>query len=1096
MNDTEARRYALNPSHSFIVEAPAGSGKTEILTQRYLVLLSQAKAPEEIVAITFTRKASAEMRARILEALEFSQTPEPVKNHYRHTTWSLAKQVLEQDKKLQWHITSNPNRLRILTIDSLSAFLCRRTPMLSRLGGAPSIAENAETLYQEAALRLITDIFPSDALQPDAEFLLLHLDNRVDKLQSLFAELLNHRDQWLPHILHCKHHSADLKNQLENTLKTIALEKIQLAINAVPSELKQPIVLLAQFAGTELKKIESDNLIAHCEQFTANTTELSAWKGLSSLLLTQTGSLRKTATKQIGFFNDSEEKELLLSTLLQLLNYPEFQKCLRDIQELPPLFFSEMQWTALSAMTRILPLLAAQLHVIFQERNQVDFTEINLGALKSLGDDDKPTDLALYLDYQIQHLLVDEFQDTSILHFHLLEKLIAGWEKNDGRTLFLVGDPMQSIYRFRNAEVGLFLRTKQQGIGNILVTPLTLTMNFRSEPNLVAWFNDTFQTIFPAVSDIATGAVPYTKATSPLPENQSPHVIFSTAFQLADEHKQLIQHIQQLQIKNAEESIAILVRTRAHMTELLSALRLAKISFQCVEIECLADEMVIRDLLALTRALLHRDDRIAWLSIFRAPWCGITLTDLEKIALLSQESTLWQVILNIESCDVSLDAKERVFRFRKPIFDALQAQSLLPFSEILKKVWLSIQGPATVTDKIELDYAESFFALIETHEKQSLFIDADQLETQCKKLYSNPKTDQSIALQIMTIHKSKGLEFDHVILPSLQQRPTGDKEKLFRWLERANTFGGDDLLLAPIKSATTEDDPLYHYLKILETEKQSCEITRLLYVGATRARKSIFFSATIEYNENKNEFKKPFKDSFLEKLWPIYQSNISMDESTRFSAASENIPITLQRFSKKMPNIHFYPFEKNTDEKSVVISLSPPDSFSKIIGTVIHERLQTYPAPWGDAQYHSRLLSLKLLPQQLPDAMQKIYKMILNIEKDSRATWIFSNHQEIKTEWSLTYRDEKQCKTIVIDRTFIDENDVRWIIDYKTSVPHENESLPQFLQREKENYCEQLENYANVLSQLDDREIRLGLYFPLCSAWVEWEYRSLTFAAP
>src|SRR3989338_4951377 len=136
MNDTEARRYALNPSHSFIVEAPAGSGKTEISTQRYLVLLSQAKAPEEIVAITFTRKASAEMRARILEALEFSQTPEPVKNHYRHTTWSLAKQVLEQDKKLQWHITSNPNRLRILTIDSLSAFLCRRTQMLSRLGGA------------------------------------------------------------------------------------------------------------------------------------------------------------------------------------------------------------------------------------------------------------------------------------------------------------------------------------------------------------------------------------------------------------------------------------------------------------------------------------------------------------------------------------------------------------------------------------------------------------------------------------------------------------------------------------------------------------------------------------------------------------------------------------------------------------------------------------------------------------------------------------------------------------------------------------------------------------------------------------------------
>src|SRR5262245_33740738 len=118
ITDSAARLEALDVTHSFIVQAPAGSGKTELLTQRVLVLLSIFKQPEEILAITFTKKSAAEMRMRIISALKNALNPtEPTSEHAKKT-WELAKQVLKQDAKLQWNLLSNPSRLRIQTIDS------------------------------------------------------------------------------------------------------------------------------------------------------------------------------------------------------------------------------------------------------------------------------------------------------------------------------------------------------------------------------------------------------------------------------------------------------------------------------------------------------------------------------------------------------------------------------------------------------------------------------------------------------------------------------------------------------------------------------------------------------------------------------------------------------------------------------------------------------------------------------------------------------------------------------------------------------------------------------------------------------------------
>ena len=123
----------------------------------------------------------------------------------------------------------------------------------------------------------------------------------------------------------------------------------------------------------------------------------------------------------------------------------------------------------------------------------MDFTEVAQGALRALGEPEMPTDLALALDYRIRHLLIDEFQDTSISQYDLVVKLTRRMGAGDGRSVLVVGDPMQSIYRFREAEVGLFLRARAEGIGNVALQPISLSANFRSQRGIVDWVNATFR---------------------------------------------------------------------------------------------------------------------------------------------------------------------------------------------------------------------------------------------------------------------------------------------------------------------------------------------------------------------------------------------------------------------------------------------------------------------------------------------------------------------------------------------------------------------------------------------------------------------------
>lgn len=1102
--DQSIRARALDPTRSFIVQAPAGSGKTEILTQRYLALLSHAeKAPEEIIAITFTKKSAAEMRARILQALEFAQEKEPDKNHYRYTTWQLAKAVLKRDGKYHWRMMENPNRLRIVTIDSLAAFLCHHIPILTQFGATPVICDNATALYELASERTLTHALCDAAYQFHITQLLLHLDNNAEKLQILFSHLLSRREQWLPHIFKAQAQHNVLRATLENSLKNIVLEKLQLAILHLPSTLKQTLVMLAQHAGNYFLENNIANSIAGCANFAITAhpdlSQLPAWRGLTDLLLTQDGAWRKTVDVRNGFVAKDTQKSFMLATLTELTHYEAFRESLSDIQTLPPTLYSDSHWNTVTALTHLLPLLAAQLLLVFQEKKQIDFVELNLAALRALGTTDSPTDLALYLDCQIRHILIDEFQDTSVMHFHLLEKMIAGWQAHDGKTLFLVGDPMQSIYRFRHAEVGLFLRVLQNKMGHIQLEPLTLSTNFRSQKNLVDWFNQVFRAIFPAVSDIPTGRVPYTPVVAARDTTEHTAAFYPlVSSNDIDEAKKITEIIHFIRKKNPEDTLAILARSRTQLGELMTALRDAQLPVQAIEIESLAEQSEIQDLLSLSLALLHRANRVAWLAILRAPFCGLLLADLEKVARHTEHHTIWEALLSAENITgLSEDGLQRVQNLRYHLKNALQNKGNLTISAWIERAWIALGGPACLSDHNQLAHVNVYFALLESLEKQNE-LSMDYLKKQCETLFADNTSHKKNPIQILTIHKSKGLEFDHVFLPGLHRTPARDEEKLFQWLERINAFGGNDLIIAPIKSSVEKSNAIYDYLKKIEQEKQTHEMTRLFYVAATRAKKSLHLFAQIEYDEKKKLFNTPKNGSFLKKLWPLYENTIAIDIPPSCDVPEKNNlekPLLLTRHTSSW----FKPIASSSaTAQSVFIDITLHSQQARVIGAVIHEIFQqmAQKIEVSEKQYRARLLFLGILPDEIETATDMVRTAITNMKQDPRGQWILSSHAEAHCEWPITYYKNDAYQQLIIDRSFIDKNNIRWIIDYKTTQPAEHEPLDIFLAKQKNEYIEKLHLYAEALCALENKSIQIGLYFPLCCAWIEWRYISENVTQP
>ncbi len=1114
--DRRARAAALDVARSFIVQAPAGSGKTELLIQRYLTLLATVDEPEEVIAITFTKKAAQEMQLRVAAALARAAGGVPPDEDHHRTTFEAARRALERGSQRGWELVQSPRRMRIQTLDALNASIARSLPFSSGLGGTAGVLpdEELERFYRAAGAATLDWLLVEGEESAAVEQLLLHLDNNSGAFIAHLAGMLGTRDQWLPLVgagLAPGAGAESVRRALEANIAELIEAHLRKLRSLFPPACIPRLLRLAHYAAGNRDAREAGLAGPATALPPAEAERAEDWRALADLLLTQAGNFRKSVNGGNGFPpRDDGQKQEMLELLELLAPHAELAAALHRVRGLPPARYTDEQWSVLLALFRLLPLAVGELRRLFTERGVTDYIEVALAADRALGSADEPGEIALLLDYGVRHLLIDEMQDTSIAQYRLLEKLVAGWQPGDGRTLFCVGDPMQSIYRFRNAEVGQFLLAREAGIGGVALESLVLSRNFRSCGELVEWFNRVFETTLPAADDITGGAIAYSASVAgaerPQGECRVHAVLGADADDEAERGAAVIRRC--LAAGAADESVAVLVRSRTHLPLLLQKLRALCIGYQAVEIDRLTDLPEIIELLALTRALCHPGDRIAWLGLLRGPWAGLTWNDLHTLVRNDRRRTVWELLHDeVRTAALPPATNARLAAVVQALAPFLAGHGTRSLRETVERAWFALRGPLLLASEEQADNAYRFFDVLERLETAGTLPEVAELEAMLDEQRTSTGSGHDARVQVMTMHKAKGLEFDHVVLYGLGRRPRGSAKPVLSWRAVPGRDGHDGLLISPIgPRAEIDGDPLHSWIEAAGRDKDRLEQDRLLYVACTRARQSLHLVGHVGLSADGERLNAPPRTALLSGIWPSLRAEYDAAFAARAAGEAQpparTAPVFRQPLLRRLadeaalPPPPVLPGASAGDRAAAGDTPRPVQFYwvgaiSRHAGTIAHRWLQRMAggraplaATAADLLPASRRWAADLgVPAADVDAVcERVQAAVARILADERGRWLLTG--EGHAELAVTGLWQGRATSIVIDRVRIADDGVHWIVDYKTSS-HEGGDLEGFLEQEQARYRPQLAQYAAIYRELTNAPVRTALYFPLLQQFVE-----------
>ncbi len=1100
-SDHAVRREAIDPTRSFCVSAPAGSGKTELLTQRLLALLVRVERPEQVLAITFTRKAASEMALRVMAKLDQARENVPVTAEHERQTRELALAVIDHAGHKHWRL--DDTTLNIRTIDSFCHELTRQMPILSGTGGLLEPVDNAQPLYEEAVRQFLAQA-GEGATGERIYRLLKHFDNRWSLASDSLVALLGRRGDWAD-IVNQHQDPETAEASLAETIGHLSSDRLRDALHRLEVHLGALMPAINK-ARSQLEKAPLS--------LSDSPESLPDWHAMIAMLLTAQSEWRKPrgVNARLGFPPKSDHKIQFASILEALGADALLLEALIEIKHLPATTREGDAWQFIVLISSLLPVLQAHLLLVFQRCGQVDHTHVALAAIQALGTDEMPTALAQRLDYQIEHILIDEFQDTSSSQARFLERLVRGWPEHNAlgaapRTLFMVGDAMQSIYGFRYADVALFLKARQGRFAGLALESLTLTQNFRSRPEVVAWVNDTFGELMGAEDVPHYGRVRHVEADS-LP-NREPCAnagVHIRLFEASDGHHEaqfVAKQVADIIARDCAASIAIIVRAKSHADEVAVALEQAGVAYSGDAIQSLAEQPTTTDLLALCRYLANPADTVAAVSLLRGPWCGVTLPTLAQLLSAHPERPL--NLMRALECPprVADDEAARLQQISAVLQWAEMKRDRLALSVWVEQIWLRLGG-ALATPSQGLRCVEAFLAALRKAEQLGLGLDLDWLEREILAT-GLESLDIGHAVTIMTLHKAKGLEFDYVFMPQLQKRARALQRELIRW-----HWHQDDRARRLLISANDDDresKTLYNYLNWLQKNKDQEELKRLLYVGVTRAKAAAYLTASVESVDEEGATE-GVSGSLLRLLMSSQAASGSittqsvtepMSQVDRSAHGKERQPsryrLTLDaqramqaraRAGADQPN-----FAAIDPSATAPISLGTGNRVERIIGVVAHRVLELAASEASLVSAQDPRLQLwidhnlshySLTPQSAERAKTRISELAERTLSCETGRWILGAQTDARSELAISRVEAGEVKNYVIDRTFLDDQEgVRWVIDYKTSEPMAGELLTDFEARETDTYREQLENYVELISEMKwtvEAPIKAALYFP------------------
>lgn len=826
---TTSQQHALDTSRHLSVTANAGSGKTMVLVERYINILTSGKAQvNEVVAITYTVKAASELKKKISE--------------------SVAKKIAEaptgESKIKLEEIRDQLSTAVVETIHSFYSRILREYPVEAGVDAAFAVLEGIdqsamlETAVKETFQSILKE--PTTSSERQQLFDLLRVLGK-SKVVSIVEVLANKRERaglWFT--------SNGLYTRSDDEIIELWQTHLTEFIRAeLDDALLQDIEDIINVAGKG-----ASSIVSSWESFRSASSwndQLTRFYSLMAAMLTTEGKLRKK------IFSAREETVKDQAARLQS-KYKALQPFILFISE-----GNDSVHRTLLAQSRVLLHLYRQIIELYEEKKMegayLDFEDLQLRTNNLLRNDSVREKLARRFKY----IMVDEYQDTNDLQYEILLSLVGDLQKASGSekrgNLFIVGDPKQSIFGFRDADVTVFNRTKKDvgqksgAEGNVI-----LNDSFRPLRDIVAFVNLVFEPLMKADGN------EFEVAYEPLIRGRQNSASGRVELILREENDEVSEgemlarrilqlHVQKYQIYGKDEKaadvkfgdFAVLVRSRAALPDIEEAFVRHNVPYLITGGLGYFQTQGIYDFYNYFCFLLNTDDDVALVGTLRSPLFNVSDAELFEIAYEHRAPNLWK---QLELKRGIARKVPRLDRAMKILRNDLEVASRLSVAELIDRIveQTSYAGFVAGSSRSEQIFAnlEKLKRLARTYEEQG-FITLYDFVGRLKRLIAEKDDEGQAAMdvladavKIMTIHSSKGLEFPVVIVPALEREFRFDSEP---FLDRELGVG-----FKPYAEDSGEEIPIRSFVKRRERQKTVAEERRIFYVACTRARDMLILS--------------------------------------------------------------------------------------------------------------------------------------------------------------------------------------------------------------------------------------------------------------